>query len=341
MPTLRDEDLRALLEGVRTIAVVGIKAGLGDDAYRVPAYLQRQGYRILPVTPKLDKVLGEPCAASLAALEESPDLVNLFRAAAHVPAHVDEILALDPHPRAVWMQLGIRHETATRRLVKAGIEVVEDRCLMVDHRRLLGSTPPLRICVHYDFASTICYVAHQVMARMAPTLDELGLALDWSPVDLTSIIGTPRGQELPEAALANARRIARDLAVQVEPPPCWMDSRPVGAAALLAARTDRIGTEGTWRERVWTALFEQRRDAPNAHEVIPWAEEAGFEIDPVELDRAMEELDDLSLEARHAQVSGVPTFMLGRWPFGGIQTEETMAHVLERYARKARAGELS
>jgi predicted CoA-binding protein len=133
-----DEALRALLASVRTLAVVGAKAGADDDAYRVPRYLQAQGYRIIPVNPKLDRLLGERAVPSLAALPEPVDLVNLFRAARHVPAHVEEILALEPRPRAVWLQLGIRHEAAVRRLREAGIAVVQDRCLMVEHHRLLG-----------------------------------------------------------------------------------------------------------------------------------------------------------------------------------------------------------
>ena len=134
-----DERMRSLLEAVRTIAVVGIKAGETDDAHRVPRYMQAQGYRILPVSPKLETVLGEQVWPSLAALPETPELVNLFRAPAHVPAHVDEILALDPLPRAVWMQLGITSPPSRERLEAAGIEVVEDRCLLVEHRRLVAA----------------------------------------------------------------------------------------------------------------------------------------------------------------------------------------------------------
>ena len=133
-----DEELRDLLREVHSIAVVGIKAGESDDAFRVPRYMQRHGYRILPVSPKLSSVLGEEAVASLGELRERVDLVNLFRASAHVPAHAEEILALAPRPRAVWMQLGISHPEAARRLEAAGIRVVEDRCLMVEHARLLG-----------------------------------------------------------------------------------------------------------------------------------------------------------------------------------------------------------
>jgi predicted CoA-binding protein len=133
-----DEELREILTSTRSIAVVGIKIGAPDDAHRVPRYMQERGYRIVPVNPRLEQALGEPAFASLCDLREPIDLVNLFRAAEHVPAHVDEILAMDPRPRAVWMQLGIRSERAGQRLAAEGIRVVQDRCLMVEHRRLLG-----------------------------------------------------------------------------------------------------------------------------------------------------------------------------------------------------------
>jgi predicted CoA-binding protein len=135
VPLEDDDALRALLSEVRTIAVLGIKDGPDDDAFRIPVYLQQHGYRILPVNPKLAQVLGERCVARLADLGETPDLVDVFRAPAHLPAHVDEILALPRRPRAVWLQLGIRHPS-TWRLEQAGIDVVEDRCVMVEHRRL-------------------------------------------------------------------------------------------------------------------------------------------------------------------------------------------------------------
>ena len=133
-----DEELRALLRAVRTIAVVGIKADPTEDAHRVPAAMQARGYRILPVSPKCSEVLGERCVARLGELREPVDLVNVFRAPQHIPAHADEILAMRPLPRAVWLQLGIRDDASAERLAAAGIAVVQDLCLMVEHSRLLG-----------------------------------------------------------------------------------------------------------------------------------------------------------------------------------------------------------
>lgn len=134
-----DAELGELLRSIRSIAVVGIKSGDADEAFRVPRYLQEHGYRIVPVSPKLETVLGEQAYAALAELPRGVDLVNLFRAPAHLPGHVDEILALPRRPRAVWMQLGIAHPESAARLRDAGMAVVEDRCIMVEHVRLVAS----------------------------------------------------------------------------------------------------------------------------------------------------------------------------------------------------------
>ena len=133
------EALRSLLTSARTIAVVGIKDRESADAYRVPLYLQANGYRIVPVNPRLERVLGEPCRDSLREIVEPIDIVDLFRATDHIPGHCDEILAMEPRPRAVWMQLGIHHGASAARLRAEGIAVIEDACIMVEHRRLLGT----------------------------------------------------------------------------------------------------------------------------------------------------------------------------------------------------------
>ena len=134
-----DEKLRALFTAAKTVAVVGIKDRENEDAFRIPQYLQRAGFRIVPVNPKLASVLGERCVASLAQVEGPIDIVNLFRASEHVPGHVDEILRMDPLPKVVWMQLGIHHGPSAQRLREAGIDVVQDRCIMVDHKRIFGA----------------------------------------------------------------------------------------------------------------------------------------------------------------------------------------------------------
>jgi predicted CoA-binding protein len=136
-----DAELAEILTGARYVAVVGIKSAETADAYRVPRYMQAQGYTIVPVNPKLDHVLGETAHADLAAAQAAGraiDVVNLFRASDKIAEHVDEILALSPRPTTVWMQLGIHDGPSAERLRAAGIRVVQDRCIMVDHRRLVG-----------------------------------------------------------------------------------------------------------------------------------------------------------------------------------------------------------
>jgi predicted CoA-binding protein len=101
--------------------------------------MREHGYVIVPVNPKLDVVDGLTAHPDLEAVSQAGltiDIVNLFRASENVEAHVDEVLRMQPRPRAVWMQLGIHHGPSAKRLRDAGIEVVQDRCIMVDHRRL-------------------------------------------------------------------------------------------------------------------------------------------------------------------------------------------------------------
>ena len=140
MPLTRDRELKDLLASTRSIAVLGIKAGEHEDAFRVPRYMQRHGFAIRPVSPKLSEVLGERAVRSVGELAEPVDMINVFRAPAHIPAHVDEILAMPHRPKSVWLQLGIAHP-ATAKLEAAGIAVVENLCLMVEHARLFRATP--------------------------------------------------------------------------------------------------------------------------------------------------------------------------------------------------------
>ena len=132
--------MRALLEQTRTIAVVGIKteAQSGQPAFYVPQYLERAGFDVIPVPvyyPEVKEILGRPVYRKLTDIPGDVDLVNLFRRSEDVPKHTDEILA--KKPKAVWMQLGIRNDDVARKLAEAGIKVVQNRCLMVDHRNLM------------------------------------------------------------------------------------------------------------------------------------------------------------------------------------------------------------
>lgn len=129
-----DDAMRALLKNIRTIAVVGLSPQPARPSYRVARAMQRYGYRIVPVRPLVDEVLGEKAYASLADIPFRIDLVDVFRAAEHVPAIVDQCLAL--HLPAIWIQEGIVHEAAAQRAQAGGMAVVMDRCLLKDYVRL-------------------------------------------------------------------------------------------------------------------------------------------------------------------------------------------------------------
>lgn len=138
-----DDAIRRILESARTIAVLGAHDDPSKAAFYVPQYLHRMGYRVLGVNPKLagQQLHGAPVVATLAELGEPVDMVDVFRRPDQLPAHLPELLALfggssRSSPAVVWLQLGIRHEGVAETLRAAGIEVVQDRCTLADHRRL-------------------------------------------------------------------------------------------------------------------------------------------------------------------------------------------------------------
>ena len=132
-------EIRALLSQTKTIAVLGIKTeGQADKpAFYVPKYMQKAGFKIIPVPvyyPNVTEILGEEVYRRVSDIPEEVDMVNVFRRPQDIPPHLDDLLA--KKPKSVWMQLGITNEAIAEELAKAGIKVVQDRCLMVDHRRL-------------------------------------------------------------------------------------------------------------------------------------------------------------------------------------------------------------
>jgi len=134
--TVSEEDLRikGLLARVRRIAVVGASPDESRDSHRILAYLRAHGYDVVPVNPAAPEVAGIPCVPTLD-LAGAVDLVDVFRRSEHVAGIVDDVLRLGLP--ALWLQLDVRDEFALARARAAGVEVVADRCIMVDHRRLL------------------------------------------------------------------------------------------------------------------------------------------------------------------------------------------------------------
>ena len=124
------EIIRRLLQQIHTVAVVGLSPNESRPSFRVAHGLQKLGYRIIPVRPMVDKVLGEQAYADLESLPELPDIVDVFRAAEHVPAIVESCIKLGI--KHLWLQEGIIHEAAALRAQAAGITVVMNRCLWRD-----------------------------------------------------------------------------------------------------------------------------------------------------------------------------------------------------------------
>jgi predicted CoA-binding protein len=132
-----DENVKDILQKSRTVAVVGLSHKEDRDSNRVAVYLREHGYRIIPVNPKYKEVLGQTCYPDLKSVPEHVDVVDIFRNIEAIPAIVDE--AIEIKAGAVWMQLKLMHEEAAAKARSAGLEVVMDKCIMVEHRRLCRS----------------------------------------------------------------------------------------------------------------------------------------------------------------------------------------------------------
>ena len=131
-----ESELRSILTHARTIAVVGLSDKPERDSNEVARYLQRQGYRIVPVNPMLTEILGQRAYPSVAAIpaEVPVDIVDIFRRSDQVPPVVDEAIARGA--KVVWMQIGVEHPEAAARARAAGATVVQNQCIMVEHRSL-------------------------------------------------------------------------------------------------------------------------------------------------------------------------------------------------------------
>lgn len=130
-----DAGIARVIAATRRIAVLGIKIDPDQPAHFVPDYVQRAGFEIVPVPvyyPHVTEILGERVYRTVASVPGDIDMVNVFRRSKDVPPHVDDILT--KRPKSVWLQLGIRNDAAAERLARAGIDVVQDRCLMVELR---------------------------------------------------------------------------------------------------------------------------------------------------------------------------------------------------------------
>ena len=129
--------IERILKESSTVAMVGLSARTESDSNRVARYLKEHGYRVIPVNPTVDEVLGEKSYPTVQAIPEAPDVVDVFRAAEHAPAIVEDAIAAGA--KAVWLQLGIVNKEAAERARQAGLLVVMDHCMMREHKKLAGN----------------------------------------------------------------------------------------------------------------------------------------------------------------------------------------------------------
>lgn len=129
------EAIRRVLVGSKTVAVVGCSPKPHRDSHRIAEYLIEKGYDVVPVNPGHDRILGRKCFPDLKSIGRKIDIVNVFRSPEHVPPIADEAIAIDAE--CLWLQLGVGHPQAVEKAAKAGLYVVSERCIMVDHGMLL------------------------------------------------------------------------------------------------------------------------------------------------------------------------------------------------------------
>jgi predicted CoA-binding protein len=130
------EKLKQILQTTRTIAIVGLSSNPEKDSYPIAEYLKHQGYRIIPVNPTAPEILGEKSYPDLASIPDPVDVVQVFRPPSDVPAIVEQAIKIGA--KVVWMQEGISHAEAAAKAEAAGLQAVENRCMRVTHRLLIG-----------------------------------------------------------------------------------------------------------------------------------------------------------------------------------------------------------
>lgn len=135
VPELSDAEVRTALHRSKTVAIVGLSNRSTRPSYGVARYLQEHGYRIVPVNPYADQILGEQAYPNLLAVPFEVDIVDVFRRPQSVAPHVEE--AIQKGAKLIWLQLGIRNDEAVQKAHEAGLAVVQDRCIKIEHMRLV------------------------------------------------------------------------------------------------------------------------------------------------------------------------------------------------------------
>jgi predicted DsbA family dithiol-disulfide isomerase len=191
-----------------------------------------------------------------------------------------------------------------------------------------------RVCirVYYDFASTLCYVAHRVLSRVGKEIEDLGVELEWRPIDLTMAAPWDRGDSFSEEIRTAVRSTALALGLDVEMPDPWLDSRPASHVALAAPSP---AAEASWRTAVFDSIFE-RRVTVLTPELVELAREL---VGPDAVPRPGQRFPRVEQSTREALalgVTGVPTLLLDNWLVGGVYDGESMVSILEQLAQQYR-----
>ena len=129
-----EEEVRKILSTLRTVAIVGLSNNPDRDSFRVGAYLQEHGYRIVPVNPSVPEILGERCYPDLISIPFPVEIVDIFRKIEAIPSIVEEAIRIGA--KAIWMQLGLAHQVSAQKARAAGLRVVQSRCIKVEHARM-------------------------------------------------------------------------------------------------------------------------------------------------------------------------------------------------------------
>jgi len=135
MAVNEDIKIREILQKFKTIAVVGCSRDPEKEAHKVPKYLKEHGYKIIPVNPSAEEILGEKVYKTLSEIKEPIDIVDVFRPSEECLDVAKEAVKINP--KVIWMQLGIKNEEAAKLAEKNGIKVIMDRCIMIEHKRLI------------------------------------------------------------------------------------------------------------------------------------------------------------------------------------------------------------
>lgn len=131
-----DVEIKEILSQNKTVAVIGMSKNPEKEAYSIPQYLKNKGYKVIPVNPSADEILGEKAYKKLGDVPGPIDIVDVFRPSEDVPNYVDDVISKKPN--VFWLQLGIENTTAEEKVASAGIKVVFNKCMMAEHKRLFG-----------------------------------------------------------------------------------------------------------------------------------------------------------------------------------------------------------